>query len=46
MEEAPLVQLRGEDLRSTRQTALERLNKYGISASLVVTVKRGESDIA
>ncbi len=44
LEEAPLRELRGVDLRATRQAALEQLNKYGISTSLVVTVKRGSND--
>jgi len=44
LEEGPLRQLRGVDLRSTRQAAIERLNEYGISTSLVVTVKRGAND--
>ncbi|MEO5924122.1 MAG: radical SAM protein [Bryobacteraceae bacterium] len=44
LEEAPLRELRGVDLRATRLAALEQLNKYGISTSLVVTVKRGTND--
>jgi hypothetical protein len=40
----PLMQLRGADLRQTRERALERLNKYGISTTLVVTVARGAND--
>jgi len=44
LEEGPLRDLRGVDLRNTRQAALEQLNKYGISTSLVVTVKRGTND--
>jgi hypothetical protein len=40
----PLMQLRGADLRSIRERALERLNKLGISATLVVTVERGVND--
>lgn len=40
----PLMQLRGADLRSIRQKALERLNKLGISTTLVVTVKRSLND--
>jgi len=38
------MQLRGADLRQTRERALERLNKYGISTTLVVTVARGAND--
>jgi len=44
MEEAPLRELRGVDLRRTREAALERLNALGISTTLVVTVKRGLND--
>ncbi len=40
----PLMQLRGADLRSIRQKALEQLNKLGISTTLVVTVERGVND--
>ena len=40
----PLMQLRGADLRSIREKALEHLNKYGISTTLVVTVERGVND--
>jgi len=40
----PLMQLRGADLRSTREKALERLNRLGISTTLVVTVERGVND--
>jgi hypothetical protein len=40
----PLMQLRGADLRSVREKALERLNKLGISTTLVVTVERGVND--
>jgi uncharacterized radical SAM superfamily Fe-S cluster-containing enzyme len=40
----PLMQLRGADLRSIRHKALERLNKLGISTTLVVTVERGVND--
>jgi uncharacterized radical SAM superfamily Fe-S cluster-containing enzyme len=40
----PLMQLRGADLRTIREKALERLNKLGISTTLVVTVERGVND--
>ena len=40
----PLMQLRGADLRNIREKALERLNKHGISTTLVVTVERGVND--
>jgi hypothetical protein len=43
-EQAALMDLRGADLRNTRKRALERLNEYGISTTLVVTVKRGVND--
>jgi 7,8-dihydro-6-hydroxymethylpterin dimethyltransferase len=40
----PLLQLRGADLRSIREKALERLNQLNISTTLVVTVERGVND--
>jgi len=40
----PLMQLRGADLRAVRQKALDRLNKLGLSTTLVVTVERGVND--
>ena len=40
----PLMQLRGADLRSIREKALERLNTLDISTTLVVTVERGVND--
>jgi uncharacterized radical SAM superfamily Fe-S cluster-containing enzyme len=40
----PLLALRGVDLRAIRQDALERLNRLGISTTLVVTVKKGLND--
>jgi hypothetical protein len=40
----PLMQLRGADLRGIREKALERLNRLGISTTLVVTVERGVND--
>jgi len=43
-EREALIALRGADLRSTRERALERLNLYGISTTLVVTLKRGLND--
>ena len=36
--------LRGADLRGIREKALERLNRLGISTTLVVTVERGVND--
>ena len=38
---APLLALRGADLRDVRARALERLNRLGISTTLVVTLKKG-----
>lgn len=40
----PLIQLRGADLRSIRERALERLNRLEVSTTLVVTVERGVND--
>jgi uncharacterized radical SAM superfamily Fe-S cluster-containing enzyme len=39
-----LMELRGADLRRVREQALERLNRLGISTTLVVTVKKGLND--
>jgi uncharacterized radical SAM superfamily Fe-S cluster-containing enzyme len=39
-----LMDLRGADLRSVREQALEKLNQYGISTNLVVTLKKGLND--
>jgi 7,8-dihydro-6-hydroxymethylpterin dimethyltransferase len=44
LDRAPLVSLRGADLRRIRERALERLNRLGLSTTLVVTVKRGVND--
>ena len=43
-ERTPLMKLRGADLRGIRQRALERLNRHGISTTLVVTLKKGLND--
>jgi uncharacterized radical SAM superfamily Fe-S cluster-containing enzyme len=40
----PLKTLRGADLRTVRQRALERLNRLGVSTTLVVTLQRGLND--
>src|ERR1700748_2256439 len=40
----PLMQLRGADLRSIREKALERLNQLHISTTLLVRVERGLND--
>jgi hypothetical protein len=39
-----LQELRGADLRAIRAQAIERLNRLGISTTLVVTLKRGLND--
>ncbi len=39
-----LLDLRGADLRSVREQALEKLNRYGVSTNLVVTLKKGMND--
>jgi uncharacterized radical SAM superfamily Fe-S cluster-containing enzyme len=46
LEADALIDLRGADLRAIRVRALERLNRLGISTTLVVTVKRGVNDHA
>lgn len=43
-EREPLMALRGADLRKVREKAIERLNHYGISTTLVVTLKKGLND--
>ncbi|MDB5095975.1 MAG: Fe-S protein radical family [Cyanobacteria bacterium RYN_339] len=42
--EEALVELRGKDLREVRMQALEKLNRHGISTTLVVTLKKGLND--
>jgi uncharacterized radical SAM superfamily Fe-S cluster-containing enzyme len=44
LEPAPLLALRGADLRDVRRRALDRLNDLGISTTLVVTLKKGLND--
>jgi 7,8-dihydro-6-hydroxymethylpterin dimethyltransferase len=39
-----LMSLRGADLRDIRRRALERLNRLGVSTTLVVTLKKGLND--
>jgi uncharacterized radical SAM superfamily Fe-S cluster-containing enzyme len=39
-----LMRLRGADLRRVREQALERLNRHGLSTTLVVTVEKGVND--
>lgn len=41
LEEKALKSLRGEDLREVRKKAIENLNKYNLSTTLVVTLQKG-----
>jgi uncharacterized radical SAM superfamily Fe-S cluster-containing enzyme len=43
-EENALVKLRGKDLRETRLKAIENLNKYNLSTTLVVAIQKGLND--
>jgi uncharacterized radical SAM superfamily Fe-S cluster-containing enzyme len=43
-EASALKELRGADLTSIRMQAIEKLNRLGVSTSLVVTLKRGLND--
>lgn len=43
-EREALLELRGADLRTSRMRALELLNRYNISTTLVVTLKKGLND--
>lgn len=43
-EREALMDLRGADSRSIRQRALENLNRYELSATLVATLKKGLND--
>ncbi len=43
-EEHALRELRGADLRATRQQAIDRLNQLNLSTTLVVTLKKGLND--
>ena len=43
-ERAPLMALRGADLRDIHARALERLNRLGVSTTLVATLKKGLND--
>jgi uncharacterized radical SAM superfamily Fe-S cluster-containing enzyme len=43
-EREPLMSLRGADLRDVHERALERLNRLGVSTTLVVTLKKGLND--
>jgi len=44
LREGPLRDLRGDDLRDTRRRALEHLNAWNVSTTLVVTLKKGVND--
>ena len=44
LEQRPLMELRGADLRNIRRDAIARLNQLGVSTTLVVTVKKGVND--
>jgi hypothetical protein len=44
LEAGPLIDLRGADLRNIRHRAIEKLNRLGISTTLVVTLKKGLND--
>jgi hypothetical protein len=43
-ERAPLMTLRGADLRDVHRRTLDRLNQLGVSTTLVVTLKKGLND--
>ena len=43
-EREALLDLRGGDLRSVREKALERLNQHDLSTTLVVTLRKGLND--
>jgi uncharacterized radical SAM superfamily Fe-S cluster-containing enzyme len=44
LQEAPLRELRGADLRAVRAQAIEKLNALNLSTTLVVTLKKGLND--
>jgi 7,8-dihydro-6-hydroxymethylpterin dimethyltransferase len=44
LREAPLLGLRGADLRDVRRRALEHLNEWNVSTTLVVTLRKGSND--
>src|SRR4051812_33983012 len=44
LEERPLREVRGADLRDVRRRALERLNEADVSTTLVVTLRKGLND--
>lgn len=39
-----LEKMRGEDLTAIRKKAIENLNKYNLSTTLVITLQKGEND--
>lgn len=39
-----LKKMRGEDLTAIRKKAIENLNKYNLSTTLVITLQKGEND--
>lgn len=43
-EQKTLEQIRGEDLRDVRMKAIDNLNKYNLSTTLVVTMQKGLND--
>jgi uncharacterized radical SAM superfamily Fe-S cluster-containing enzyme len=43
-EREPLMQLRGADLREIRRRAIDHLNEFDISTTLVITLKKGLND--
>lgn len=43
-EQHALIDLRGADLRMVREKALERLNRYALSTTLVMTLRKGLND--
>ncbi len=44
LQRGPLMQLRAADLRTVHEKALDKLNRLGISTTLVTTVARGVND--
>jgi uncharacterized radical SAM superfamily Fe-S cluster-containing enzyme len=44
LEEGPLQELRGADLRDIHTRAIDHLNEFSISTTLVTTVKKGVND--
>lgn len=44
LQAAPLERLRGENLLEVRKKAIENLNEFGISSTLVVTLSKGLND--